>query len=407
MRILQICNKAPFPPRDGGCIAMNNLTEGLLQQGHRVKVLAVNTARHFVKAEELPQEYRARTEIELVYIDTAVKPLPALLNLFSSDSYNITRFYSPAFEQRLAGILRRETFDLIQLESLYVSMYAGVIRRHSSAKIVLRAHNVEHRLWERNAAAADNLAERLYFNFLAKRLKKYETEVLASLDAIAAITEEDAAWFRQHSALPVEVVPFGIDMKAIAAGKTEACDAYSVFHIGAMDWQPNVEGVKWFLEKVWGRVHEKHPSLKLYLAGKSMSDEFRLPGYPNVIIAGEVENAHRFIRSKGLMLSPLLSGGGMRVKIIEGMALGKVVLTTPVGAEGIDCTNGVNILVAGDAEGFISAIGNYINDPQHCHSIGESARQLVAAKYDNSGICTRLTAFYRGLVQEQQIPVYI
>src|SRR6218665_1328589 len=347
MRILQICNKAPFPPKDGGCIAMNNLTQGLIAEGHTVKVLAINTPKHFTEIAQLPEDYRRKTNIEAVFIDTSVKPLPALLNLFSSDSYNISRFYSKAFEDKIVELLRAETYDVIQLESLYVTMYAAAIRQHSKAKIVLRAHNIEHKLWERNAAAADNLAERLYFRFLAKRLKKYELQSFNAYDAVAAITAEDAQWFSANSYdKPMEVVPFGIDLAQIDAHVETGEEPLSAFHIGAMDWQPNVEGIWWFLENVWNRVHDAYPQLKFYLAGRKMSNELLQLNKANVFVEGEVEDAHDFIRSKGLMIVPLLSGGGMRVKIIEGMALGKIIVTTTLGAEGIAAENNKNIIIA-------------------------------------------------------------
>lgn len=402
MRILQICNKAPFPPQDGGCIAMNNLTQGLIAEGHTVKVLAVNTPKHFTEISALPEEYRRKTNIEAVFIDTSVKPLPALLNLFSSGSYNISRFYSQAFENRIIELLKAETYDIIQLESLYVTMYASAIRQHSGAKIVLRAHNIEHKLWERNAAAADNLAERLYFRFLAKRLKKYELQSFGSYDAVAAITAEDAQWFSANGYhRPLEVIPFGIDLAQIDANVKTGEEPFTAFHIGAMDWQPNVEGINWFIKNVWDLVHAAYPQLKFYLAGRKMSDELLQLNKPNVLVEGEVENAHDFIRSKGLMIVPLLSGGGMRVKIIEGMALGKIIVTTTLGAEGIAAENNKNIIIANSAGEFINAIGRYVADPAALAAIGTHAKQLAFEQYNNAAICKKLSLFYGRLVKNQ------
>src|SRR5580693_8877194 len=119
MKILQVCNKVPFPPKDGGCIAMNNITQGLIEQGHKVKVLAINTEKHFTDIETLPNEYRSKTNMEAVFIDTKVKVIPAFLNIFTNESYNISRFYSKEFEEKLINILKNETFDIVQLESLY------------------------------------------------------------------------------------------------------------------------------------------------------------------------------------------------------------------------------------------------------------------------------------------------
>lgn len=395
MKILQICNKVPFPPKDGGCIAMNNLTTGLLAEGLEVKVLAINTPKHFIEIEKLPDDYRLKTNIEAVFIDTSVKPVPALLNLFSSESYNISRFYSPDFEQKLHEILSETAFDVILLESLFVSIYVPAIRKISKAKIVLRAHNIEHKLWERNADTSHNLLKKIYFNLLAKRLKKYEQSSLKFYDAVAAITKEDADWFKgQKINIPVEVIPFGIDISKLNQKKEVETEVLSVFHIGAMDWQPNIEGVNWFLNNVWGEINKIHPDLKLYLAGRKMPVDLMKINKPNVIVEGEVENAYSFIQSKGLMIAPLLAGGGMRVKIIEGMALGKVIVTTSVGAEGINYKNGENIIIANTSSEFVSVISRYVLSVDHLSDIGKNAKLVALQQYNNSDICRELVTLF-------------
>ena len=141
MNILQICSKPPFPPKDGGALAMNILTQGLLNAGHHVKVLTVNTSKHFVDLHTVDTAYKQKTNYEAVFIDTRIKPLKALLSLFSPRSYNIERFFSVEFEQTLIRILKEETFDIVHLETLYVSPYVDTIRKYSSAKIVLRSQN--------------------------------------------------------------------------------------------------------------------------------------------------------------------------------------------------------------------------------------------------------------------------
>jgi glycosyltransferase involved in cell wall biosynthesis len=400
MKILQICNKVPFPPKDGGCLAMNNLTQGLFNEGHQVDVLAINTPKHVTEAKDMPAEYRTRTNIQTVFIDTTVKVIPAFLNLFSSGSYNITRFYSEEFEQLIIQKLKENKYDIIQLESLYVTMYIPAIRKHSDAKIVLRAHNVEHKILERNALTEKVRWKKNYFAFLSKRLKKYESSVLPSLDGIAAITSNDAEWFqKQLKKKPVIVIPFGIDLSAVKEKQTQAEQA-SVFHIGAMDWHPNIEGLNWFLGNVWDQVIEKHPGVKLYLAGRNMSPEFMSMNKKNVVVVGEVEDAHGFMRSKGLMIIPLLSGGGMRVKLIEGMSLGKVIVTTTVGAEGVDCRNEANILIADTAKDFADTISRYLSDPEYLADTGKNAKQFALQHYNNADISKRLTEFYRSLTQQ-------
>lgn len=395
MKILQLCHKVPFPPKDGGSIAINNLTTGLINEGHTVKVLAINTAKHFTDINSLPADYLNKTNIEAVFIDTTIKILPAFLNLFTDNSYNIERFYSKAFEQKLKAVLSKEHFDIIQLESLYVSMYADTIRKYSKAKIVLRSHNVEHRIWERNADSSGNFLKIWYLNLLAKRLKNYELNSLSTFDAIACITKEDEVFFKkQHLTNPIDTFPFGIDLQHITP-KSQQEEYPSVFHIGSMDWMPNAEGIKWFLKTVWPNIQVKHPGLKLYLAGRNMPAWLEKLDIKNVIIKGEVADSHAFMNSKGIMIVPLLSGGGMRVKIIEGMALGKTIVSTSIGAEGIDCTNNKNIIITDDPENFVKAISKCILDKDFYDTIGRNAKIVAIQHYNNSDICRRLVNFYQ------------
>lgn len=400
MRILQICNKVPFPPKDGGCMAMNNLTQGLLDQGCEVKVLTLNTKKHFIDIDNLPAAYRSKTNIEAVFIDTEVKIIPAFENLFSGTSYNIDRFYSETFVDKLIEILKNQTFDIIHLESLYVTIYIDIIRQYSDTKIVLRAHNVEHTLWERNAQLTTNPLKKAYISLLAKRLKQYELYTLTTLDAIVAITKEDATYFKKAGfSKAMMTAPFGIDLKNESENNVMVSDPVSVFHIGAMDWQPNVDGINWFLNEVWGKVLAKHSHLQLFLAGRNMSDQLKQANIPNATVVGEVENASEFMRSKGLMIVPLFSGGGMRVKIIEGMALGKTIISTSIGAEGIEYENNKNILIADTAVEFSEAISKCLNDAAFTERIGNNARALVEAKYDNQQICKKLVDFYKELIK--------
>jgi polysaccharide biosynthesis protein PslH len=276
-----------------------------------------------------------------------------------------------------------------------VSAYVPAIRKVSTGKIVLRSHNIEYKLWKRNAEVASNPLKKVYFSFLAERLKKYEEESLHSYDAVAAITKEDAQWFIDNKfGKPLKVIPFGIDFNKVVTEKKVDTEKYSVFHIGAMDWQPNLDGLNWFLNDIWNKVSKAYPDIKLYLAGRKMPEEIIKMSKANIIVIGEVEDAHEFMMSKGLMIVPLLSGGGMRVKIIEGMALGKVIITTTLGAEGINYKNGENILIADTPEEFVNCVISYLESSDHLNSIGKKAKLVAEQQYNNSVICKELTELF-------------
>jgi glycosyltransferase involved in cell wall biosynthesis len=398
MKILQLCSKPPFPPKDGGSIAMNILTQGLLKEGHDVKVLAITTPKLNIKEEDIDSEYRKRTAYQSVYIDTSIKPLDALLNLFSAKSYNIIRFYSKEFDDMLIKLLSNQQFDIIHLETLWVTPYVATLRKYSKAKIVLRSQNVEYKIWERLAVDCSNPVKKIYFQLLAKRLKNYENGLINSYDGVATITELDSVTMREDGCkIPIIHIPFGIDLEKYKVNKSDL-ETPSVFHIGAMDWLPNADGIDWFLKNCWPKILVNHPQIKLYLAGRNMPDWLKQLDMKNVEVLGEVADSHQFINSKSIMIVPLASGGGMRVKIIEGMALGKTIVATNVGSEGIEYENGKNMLVANTENEFVEAVGKCIDDQVLAESIGNNARKLIEDKYDNTMICKKLSAFYQTLI---------
>ena len=401
MKILQLCSKVPFPPQDGGCIAMNNITQGLINEGHSVKVIAMNTKKHHIEIKNITTNYRSTTNIETVNINTEIKIIAAFLNLFTNKSYNIERFRSKNFEQKLIDVLHSENFDIIQIEGLYVSMYTKIIRKYSTAKIIFRAHNVEYLLWEQLMQIEKNYFKKVYLKLLSKRLKKYELSCLQNFDAIATITKKDELQFKKDGFInKIETFPFGIDLNFSFPNLPIEQEYPSLFHLGAMDWKPNTEGVSWFLNHVWILLQKKHPSLKLYLAGRNMSDEMKKITTANVIVVGEIENSQLFMQSKGIMIVPLLSGGGMRVKIIEGMALGKTIITTSIGAEGIDCESNKNCIIANEPIEFAEAISKCISDKIFYSEIGINAKKLAILHYNNADICKRLIGFYKKLLNQ-------
>lgn len=398
MNILQLCSKVPFPPKDGGSIAMDILTQGLIKAGNKVDVLAINTSKHFTDINNVDENYKKITNYQLVFIDTEVKPLDAFLNLFTSKSYNVIRFYSKSFENVLIECLQKNVYDIIQLETLWVAPYLPTIRKYSKAKVVLRSQNIEFMIWERLAIDTKNPLKKWYLKLLAKRLKTYEYKVLNSFDAILTITEIDSKNYKKMGCtIPIHHVPFGIDLENYKIDQSELIKP-SVFHIGAMDWRPNADGINWFLKSIWLKVVEQNKTTKLFLAGRNMPEWLLNFKMENVVIEGEVANSHQFINSKSIMIVPLNSGGGMRVKIIEGMAFGKTIISTAIGAEGIDYTNNTDLIIANTEQEFVDAILKCINNQDFADLLGENARKLTETKYDNQLICSKLTDFYSNLM---------
>jgi glycosyltransferase involved in cell wall biosynthesis len=264
----------------------------------------------------------------------------------------------------------------------------------------MRAHNVEHIIWERLYSSEKNRLRKWYLKLLAKRLKQYEIQHLNNLDAILPITPDDETIFKNLGcSIPLHVTPLGIDLDDYVPSP-EKISAPSLFHLGSMDWLPNLEAIDWFLENCWARIHAERPQLKLYLAGRGFPKRLVDARHPNVVCEGEISDSNEYMRTKQVMVVPLLSGSGMRVKIIQGMALGKTIISTSIGAEGIQYTNGKNILIANTPEEFAAAVARCMNDEVFTISVGKAARQLITGQYSNEAIGKSVSGFYRELTGE-------
>jgi len=393
----------PYPPKDGGSIVTLNYAKELSRLGCSVTILAMNTYKRRFKIEEIPTELRNMIKFYAVDVDTKIRPLYLLVNLFQKKSYHIWRYgSSDKFKEKLIELLKNNRFDIVQLEGLYLAPYLNVIRENSKAKVVLRAHNIEYEILERYAEWEKSLLKKLWLKIQARRLKKYELGVLNSFDGIVAITDRDAKIFKESGCrIPIHVAPAGIEIENY--NPSEGKESDSLFFIGALDWFPNQQGIEWFLKNVWPRVYEKFPNLKFYIAGRNphlWKFSKKISKFPNVELIGEVEDAREFMGSKGVMIVPVFSGSGIRVKIIEAMAMGKIVVTTSVGIEGIDygCVN--SVLIADTVDEFIEKTVFALMEVKNRNQDRETTLSFVRQNFDVKKIVIKNIDFYENLISK-------
>lgn len=401
MKILMLCNKSPWPKREGGPIAMHAMISGLLQAGHSVKVLAANTNKYNVDPETVPVDFKEKTDIEFVTIDLSLSIWGALFNFLKGTSYHVSRFHTKAFAQKITEILLHDTFDIIQLETLHMATYLDIIRKYSKAPVVLRAHNIEHKIWQRIAENCPNPVKRIYINHLYRTLRRFEFGVLNKMDGIVAITPVDARNFdRLSHSTNIVSIPFGINLETLPANPVQPAEP-SLFHIGTMNWFPNEEGIRWLIDEVWPKVSQRLPEIELHLAGRYMPEWLQKLSVPRITVDGEVPDVWEYMQRFSIMVVPLFSGSGIRIKIVEAMAAGKAIITTAIGAEGINYENGQHLIIAKDARSFTDAVIKICNDRQLRDSLGKNARLLIAKEHDNRKLMNKLTAFYDELLQKK------
>ncbi len=398
MRILQLCKKFPYPLKDGESIAVTHLSKALHQMGCDLTLLSMNTNKHHFDISQLPADYSYFKEIHSVDVDTSINGWDAVINLIKGTSYHVTRFISNEFNLKLIELLERNEYDVIQLETLYLAPYIETIEKYSDAIVSLRAHNIEHEIWERIIEHHPNNWRKWYLKHLTKQLKKYEVEQFEKYDLLIAFTDRDLGKFRKlgyHNGAITS--PIGIELKQYQP-VVKPDTSLSITFIGALDWMPNSEALNWFLKNVWNRVHAIHPEFELHVAGRNCPDSIKNLRLPKVVIHGEVEDSNKFINNHPVMVVPLLSGSGMRVKILEGMALGKVIITTSLGLEGIPATHKENILIADTPEQFIECLEHVQLHPQERLRLGQQAVQFVSDRYDTYKVAAGLIQKYQSLI---------
>lgn len=391
-KILQITHKPPFPKIDGGCLEIAKMSNHYdSNENFELDLFSLSTYKHPFIKNEFEKNLSNKVNLFSAKVDTKPSFFGLIHSFFLGESYNLNRFLNKEVIEKLIEIVQNKHYNIIQFESIYAGQFISFLKPHSQATFVLNAPNVEFNLWKQQVSKA-TFIKKWCFTFLSKRLKKQELSIWNKMDGIICITKEIKETIEKNKIqVPTLVLPFKLDLKEYNGTNTNN-NSPSFFHIGAMDWEPNSEGINWFITHVWNSISSP---TKLHLAGKGMkNEEYKMD---SVQVHGFVDNALDFINSHDIMIVPLLTGSGMRIKIIEAMALGKCVISTTKGAEGINYTNHKNIWIANTANEFKTAINQFVEDQKLATQIGAAAKKLVEQEYNSNNLDEKLIPFFKTL----------
>ncbi len=463
MRVLQLTPRLSFPPSDGGRVVMLQIATAMQRLGVGVRILSLNPRKQHADLETARQALAPIPvdAVDIDTDDLPNSVLRSFLRI--GTPVLVARFFSPQFRRELRALLQASEVDVVQIESPFLLPYVPAIRAVSRAAIVLRSLNVEFHIWEQIAAREKRATFRAALQFIAGSLRRYEIRHLNTCDAIIPITEEDARDFRALGCTrPMHVLPGGVDVEedmtgtdlpnggsgegdsefsrrrgrrrasrrdggvppALAAmspvchseraggrvGEESTADeaasigdtaalagnaAARVGFLGSLDYRPNQDAAVWIAEELQPRL-----GAEVHIAGSNapqwLRERLEASG---VTFDGAVSDAKAFIRSMRVMIAPLFSGGGLRIKILEAMALGKPVVATTIGAAGIGVRHGEDILLADDPDAFAAAVSELLNDPAKTRAIGDAGRCLVASRYSTEALARGLLTFYEELTQ--------
>ncbi len=389
MKILLIGHKPAYPKVDGGCVASASFLNDLIATGNEVDYAFLHTEKHPFQREEFPPALLENVQLIDCFVATKVKKLDALKFLFNKKSFNVERFYTPAFDSKIAELIEANTYDAVIFDNVFTARYQDSIKKIATVPCFIRSHNVEFEIWEDLAESSGSTIARWYLRKLAKDLKRFELEVSSASDGILTITEEDKEAFTNY----------GVDVPKIHIGVSVNIPEYThdyankaLFHLGAMNWRPNVEAVDTIL-KYMPTWLEKDSEIVFSIAGIQAAERYDHLESENIQVKGFVPDLQAFIQTQGILVAPIQSGSGVRIKILEMMAFGVPIITTTLGAQGIADQSGIHI--ADNHEALAEAIYTLRNDENKRAELGKHAKSIVTLHHNSESISKDILEFIR------------
>jgi glycosyltransferase involved in cell wall biosynthesis len=379
MRILYIAHKTPFPISDGGCFAMMQLVKSLHHEA-TVDALIFDTHKHPFTSATKAELSNYCSVIYPLKVATEIKPIAAIVALFRNKSYNLSRFCSTELKSFLEQ--NQAKYDAIICDGVYsAAQYSSI--DSGNTKLIIRAHNVEHQIWEQQARLEKSLLKRFYLKRLARTLRYEELALLSKADAVWTISEADETVLANQIKTLITTIPISINTPSHEVDYT----VNQCFHIGSMNWKPNKDAVDYLINELW----RKHTNLPKLVIGGSFLTANSFPDLPEqCLLEGEVDDALAFMAKSGILVSPIQSGSGVRVKLLEALSLGVPIITTAVGASGIDVAT-AGIIIAETAEEFTQAIIEITNDEQQKRAIGAKGKAYINSQHQFEAITLKIS----------------
>ena len=363
---------------------MDSFLKTLSHAGFIIDHFTISTQKHPFR----PDAYPEGIHVESVEIDTRIKTLQSFKYLFKKGSYNVARFHSEEVTEKIEALIKKNTYDFVILDSLYATTYLSSIRKYFTGKIYLRSHNCEAQIWFDLAKNEQNIPKSIYFKKLAKDLHIYESTILNKLDGVFAISQEDQeAFMKNNTKAKVCVIPVHLESNDQDEFKIEKG---KIFHVGNMDWVPNREAVERLVKLFHESIHSDD-QLKLSLVGKNIEKHYK--SSKGIEIQGFVDDLKGFVQKSGILVSPITSSSGVRVKILEMMAYGIPVITTPSGAKGIfsEGKNAVEIQETNTA--LIDAILRITKDDEKLAEMQTLSKEYIKKYHNIEQIASDLKSF--------------
>lgn len=396
MKILQLTPRNPYPPDDGGKIGIFGITKYLSLRGHDITLLSIVSNQN-----DDISGLRKYCKVETVTMNTTNNYIDMFFNLFSSVPYTVSKYHRKPFLEKLNKFLQETQFDIVHVDHLHMAYYGKFVKERFGIPVVLREHNVESTIWERYYREVANPFVKLYTRLQFEKVYRYESRIVEDFDQCFMITKQDKKRIeRMNPKVKASVIPAGVDTSFFYPMDLpiEPC---SVVSVASMDWPPNIKGILWFITKIWPLVKQKIPQAKIYIVGKNPSPEVKELAAKDIIVTGFVDDVRQYMAKAAVFIVPLKAGGGMRIKILNALSMGKAVVSTSIGCEGIDVENGKNIYVADTENEFAQRIMELLEDSNKRDKLGEAGLLLVREKYQWERVAEQIENEYERIINNK------
>ena len=351
MRVLFVTPTQLDPADSGGKLVSRGLVEGLRRRGHRVDVHALPRGRAVLQESSAA---KPRLRHTLRHLAT-----------WAAHPYPVAKYWSDETYRRLRAVVLAGSHDIVHCDHLHAAEYGLRLIREMGVPCVLLQHNAEHVLWKGAARVGWNVPRRLFCAWEASRIYDYEHRVVEAFDACIALTEDDANALRPPGSRGrVVTLRPGWNRQASELPSGDGEDAVVVF-VGRTDWFPNLDGMVWFVRHVWPKVLERQPRTRLRIVGGYPPRAVRrLNRCPGVDVVGWVEDPLQSLMRGQVVIAPLRIGSGIRIKILQALAAGRPVVSTPVGCAGLGLREEVEILIGRDEESLALQTVRLLREPK-------------------------------------------
>ena len=401
MRVLHFAPRVCWP-LDTGAKLRNYHLARVLSEKADVSLLAFTDAEQSLG--ELEKFYE---QVIAVPRDPGYTLAKMIRGTLGSTPLPVLNYTTDSMKRALESILRDRDFDIVQVESIHLMTYLPIITgsRHRPL-MICDWHNIESELLGRYSKREPNILKRAYAGKTARLMSEFERRAMREFDAHIAVSKRDAQQLRSiNSEARVFVIENGVDTayyeEAVSGGKAASKPNRIVF-VGSMDYHANIDAAVSFARDVWPGLHDRYPEMIFTIVGRDPAPEVRaLTTNPGIEVTGTVDDVRPFYREALAAVVPLKVGGGSRLKILEAMAAGVPVVSTTLGAEGLDVHDGEDIVIADTNEQLAEALGKVIKNEELRQRVSEAGRALVSDRYDWSRLGANLFETYQQLLTEQ------